>query len=146
VLGDRLQDYVFNDAVLNAFGAANTNENLLDNDVLQYIYDNTLRNSKLRTLAVDIHRQVSRSNKEWGYWLVLVDCDDYPFDFLRDLTHALVGGGDIDGGISALLGQLGRISIVEDPCKYHHHGSYDDCPQMKRHSDDLFAINGNAIW
>lgn len=124
VLGDVLQDFVFNDAVIDAMiDKSRTAEEdgarwVPADSTIVYIYNNTMKSSKVRELLLDFY--VYSGHEKWIHHGATPE--HLPWEFLRDLAIEL-------------LKRRTRPSdnTTDNPtkmittCKYHHHGSKDQC-------------------
>lgn len=119
VLGDLLQDFGFNDAVIDAMidksriPAADGKRWYPGGPVVACIYNNTPASSEARRILIDMY--VNFGN---GHWLQSWAAEDLPNDFLRDLSTAL-----LDKRPCRNL----RIEDEDENCKYHRHGATKEC-------------------
>jgi len=117
ILGDRLQDADFQDAVLDCI-VAKSDEKVLGGsrvfpriDVVHHIYENTAEGSSARKVMVDLYCWNARGN---GTWLGPECKDAAPHDFLYDLAASLIVNRGPPGGM---------IPFEENTtCVYHVHG------------------------
>lgn len=131
VLGDRLQDLDFQDAAVDAIldkSRSSTMNGQAIAPTVNYVYENTLEDSKARKLLVDFY--VCRGNEDW-----LRDSDglrDLPAEFISDLAIALLQRrGKPDSGDPAYM---------TDTCVYHNH----DCTSRacyKKKFPEIYPIS-----
>jgi len=120
VLGDRLQDADFKDAVIDCMIAKSEEKKAGGSrvfprlDVVQHIYENTVEGSRARKVMVDLYCRNARGN---GTWLQPEGKDGAPHDFLYDLAASLiVNRGPPDE----------RILLEKNTaCMYHEHGGVE---------------------
>ncbi len=122
VLGDRIQDGNFQDAVINAiisFATTEEGNSLPPVSVIKEIYENTPESSKARALLVDLAMDC-----ELADWQAEA-ADTLPKDFLKDLALEFIKR-------KPKQNKKRSRELVGDPCKYHqHHPGLSTCNEKR---------------